>query len=175
MSSARAAFFAGIRAELPILLGVIPFGLIYGITALAAGLTPLMARAMSAIVFAGSAQFVIAQLVGVGTPALVIVATAFVINLRHVLYSASIAPSLQHLPTRWQAWLAYLLTDEAYVVTITHFQRYPDAPHKQWYLFGSGIALWSTWQGSTAIGIFWVPASRPRGRWISRSRSPSLR
>ena len=161
---AHNAFFAGVRAELPILLGVIPFGLIYGITALAAGIPPLLAQAMSAIVFAGSAQFVIAQLVAAATPALVIVLTVFVVNLRHVLYSASIAPYLQHVGERWQKVLAYLLTDEAYAVTILHYQANPDAPGRRWYLLGSGFALWGTWQVSTAAGLLvgaTIPPSWP--------------
>ncbi len=149
----RRAFLAGVRDETPILLAVIPFGLIYGITALSAGMSPLMAQAMSAIVFAGSAQFVIAQLVAAGTPALVIVATAFVVNLRHLLYSASVAPHLQHLPDRWKWLLSYLLTDEAYAVAILHYQQQPTAAHKRWFFLGAGLALWGTWQASTAVGI----------------------
>ncbi len=164
MSNARAVFLAGVRAELPILLGVLPFGLIYGITALAAGIPPLAAQGMSAVVFAGSAQFVIAQLVGADAPALVILATTLVVNLRHVLYSASVAPFLRHLPLRWKGVLAYLLTDEAYVVTILHYQRHPDAPHRGWFLLGAGLALWTTWQLSTALGVFLgaaIPAAWP--------------
>jgi predicted branched-subunit amino acid permease len=74
-SSPRRQFLAGITAELPILLGGIPFGIVYGVVALAAGLTAWQAQAMSAIVFAGSAQFITAQLVGAGAPGLVIIIT----------------------------------------------------------------------------------------------------
>lgn len=160
----RDAFFAGVRAELPILLGVIPFGLIYGITALAAGIPPLLVQAMSVIVFAGSAQFVIAQLVAAATPPLVIVLTVFVVNLRHVLYSASIAPYMQPMGEWWQKLLAYLLTDEAYAVTILHYQANPEAPGRRWFLLGSGLALWGTWQSSTAAGLLvgaTIPPSWP--------------
>lgn len=160
MSSRRASFFAGIRAELPILLGVLPFGMIYGASALAAGLSPLMAQAMSVIVFAGSAQFVIVQLVAENVPPLVIAATALVINLRHLLYSASIAPYLRKIAARHRRLLAYLLTDEAFTVSIIHFQREPDEPAPGWYLAGAGLALWTTWQLSTAAGIF-LGASLP--------------
>lgn len=163
-AGARSAFLAGVRAELPILLGVIPFGLIYGITALAAGIPPLLAQAMSAIVFAGSAQFVIAQLVAAATPAAVIVLTVFVVNLRHVLYSASIAPYLQRVGEGWQKVLAYLLTDEAYAVTILHYQAHPESPGRRWFLLGSGLALWATWQVSTAAGLLLgatIPSSWP--------------
>ncbi|MDX1686644.1 MAG: AzlC family ABC transporter permease [Candidatus Promineifilaceae bacterium] len=154
MSNARKAFFAGVRAELPILLGVVPFGLIYGITALAAGIPPVLAQAMSWIVFAGSAQFVIAQLVAGGAPALIVVVTTFVVNLRHVLYSASVAPYVQPLAARWKRLLAYLLTDEAYAVVISRFREAPEGPGKRWFFLGAGLALWATWQASTAVGIF---------------------
>ena len=147
-------FLAGLKAELPILLGVIPFGMIYGVLALKASVPSGAAQAMSAVVFAGSSQFLAVQLIGASTPALVIVMSVFVINLRHALYSASVAPYLGHLPLRWRAVLAYLLTDEAYVVTITHYQSAETIPHAQWFFLGAGLTLWSGWQLSTAAGIF---------------------
>lgn len=153
MSPARIAFLAGIKAELPILLGVLPFGLIYGVLAIEAGLPVLEAQAMSAVVFAGSAQFVIAQLFALGTPGLVIFVTAVLVNLRHALYSASLAPYLRHLRPRWQWLLAYLLTDEAYAVAVIHYREGSDIKHKHWYFLGAGLALWTTWQASTAAGI----------------------
>jgi 4-azaleucine resistance transporter AzlC len=162
MSQSRIAFLAGIKAELPILLGVLPFGLIYGVLAIEAGLPIFEAQAMSAVVFAGSAQFVIVQLTALGTPGLVIVVTAVLINLRHALYSASMAPYLRHLRPRWQWLLAYLLTDEAYAISVIHYQERGDLKHKHWYFLGAGLALWITWQLSTAAGILLgakIPAS----------------
>jgi predicted branched-subunit amino acid permease len=182
-STASTEFLAGVKAELPILLGVAPFGMIYGALAIAAGLPASMAQAMSAIVFAGSAQFIAAQLIGGGAPALVLFLTTFVVNIRHMLYSASIAPYLRPLRPGWKWLLAYLLTDEAYAVAILHYQQTenlanhgdtevtenqgittpcsprlrgevhvsPDRRH--WYLLGAGLALWTTWQISTAAGI----------------------
>jgi 4-azaleucine resistance transporter AzlC len=164
MLSSRAEFFNGCKAELPILLGVLPFGMIYGVLALQAGLSPALALAMSSIVFAGSSQFIGTQLIAQGAGGLVIIATTFVVNLRHALYSASVAPFIKQLPMRWKVLLAYLLTDEAYAVTITRFTQ-PDsssALNKHWYYFGAGITLWASWQISTAIGIFvgqLIPAS----------------
>src|SRR5512147_1412250 len=156
MLSPRTEFLNGCKAELPILLGVLPFGMIYGALAVKLGLPPVLAMAMSSIVFAGSAQFIGAPLLAAGTPGLVIIATTFVVNLRHALYSASLAPSIKQVPLRWKMLLAYLLTDEAYAVTITRFTQ-PDsahAPNKHWFYFGAGIILWLSWQLSTAIGIF---------------------
>ncbi|NMC12644.1 MAG: AzlC family ABC transporter permease [Chloroflexi bacterium] len=159
----RNEFLGGIRAELPILVGVIPFGMIYGALALSAGIPANASQAMSAIVFAGSSQFVMAQLWAQETPIFVMLATVFVVNLRHGLYSASVAPYIQHLSITWKGALSYLLTDEAYAVVITHYRKFSqDAKDlssiitgKQHFFFlGAGLALWSTWQISTAIGIF---------------------
>jgi 4-azaleucine resistance transporter AzlC len=160
-------FLAGVRAELPILLGVAPFGMIYGVLALQAKLNSLAAQGMSSVVFAGSAQFIMVQLFAAGTPPVVMILTAFVVNLRHALYSASLAPFVHQLPWRWKLPLAYLLTDEAYAVVITHYATQPaltpspspveDGPGARvghWYFLGAGLALWTTWQVSTAVGVF---------------------
>ncbi len=168
-ATARKEFFSGIQAELPILLGVLPFGMIYGALAISAGIPAVQAQAMSAIVFAGSAQFVTAQLVHLAVPGLVIFLTAGVVNLRHALYSASLAPFVKHLSIRWKILLAYLLTDEAYAVTITHYLNSlppvetetgspvtgstPQSDKRHFFFFGAGLALWTTWQLSTAAGI----------------------
>ena len=150
----RSEFLAGLKAELPLVVGVLPFGMIYGVLAIGAGLPSSAAQAMSAIIFAGSSQFISAQLFGLGTPGLVIVLTVAVVNLRHALYSASIAHHLQKLPQRWKWLLAYLLTDEAYAVTITHYDQESDPRHKHWFFLASGLFLWLTWQVSSAAGIF---------------------
>jgi 4-azaleucine resistance transporter AzlC len=147
-------FFWGMRSELPLLLGVIPFGMIYGATAVQAGLSPWMAQGMSAIVFAGSSQVVITQLVNGAAPAMVIILTAFVINLRHALYSASVAPYFKRLSPLWKVILGYLLTDEAYGVGITRYADGSDGPFQHWFIFGAGLTLWLSWQVSTAAGIF---------------------
>jgi len=145
-------FFYGIRDELPILVGVIPFGLIFAILARQAGLTGIETQGMSLIVFAGSSQFLLVQLAALNAPLLVMVLTGFIINLRHLLYSASIAPHTKDLSILWKVILSYLLTDEAYAVTIAKFQNYNKAK-KHWYFLGAGLALWSSWQISTWLGL----------------------
>ena len=168
MSHRSQEFWRGVKAELPLLVGVVPFGLIYGVLALGAGMPAGAALAMSSVVFAGSAQFVFTQLYAVGTPALVIILTIGVVNLRHALYSASVAPYLKPLRTSWKWLLAYLLTDEAYAVTIFHYKvtdqegcglltpgaENLDQDCRHWFYLGAGLTLWSFWQISTALGIF---------------------
>src|SRR6266540_4396609 len=154
MSKQMEQFWAGVRAEIPLEIGGFPFGMIYGALALNAGLSTAAAQAMSSIVFAGSAQFITAQLVHEATPGFVIVLTIAVLNLRHMLYSASLAPYLASLPTRWKVLLSYLLTDEAYAPTILHYEKEGITPYAHWFLFGAGFSLWFTWQVSTALGVF---------------------
>jgi 4-azaleucine resistance transporter AzlC len=154
MSEKAKQFWAGVRAEIPLLIGVFPFGMIYGVLALNAGLSKPASQMMSSIVFAGSAQFITTQLVRDATPGFVIVLTIAVVNLRHVLYSASLAPYLASVSTRWKTLLAYLLTDEAYAPSLVHFEEKGVTPFSHWFLFGAGIALWTVWQISTALGIF---------------------
>ncbi|PWB76372.1 MAG: branched-chain amino acid ABC transporter permease [Anaerolineales bacterium] len=154
MSEKTKQFWAGVRAEIPLLIGVFPFGMIYGALALNAGLSKPAAQMMSSIVFAGSAQFVTTQLVHEAAPGLVIVLTIAVVNLRHVLYSASLAPYLASVSTRWKTLLSYLLTDEAYAPTILKYEKEDVTPYGHWFLFGAGLALWTIWQISTALGIF---------------------
>jgi len=164
MHEARNTFWSGVRAEFPLLVGVFPFGMIYGALALDAGLSRAASQAMSSIVFAGSAQFVTAQLVRDAAPALVILLTIAVVNLRHMLYSASLAPYLKGLSLRWKIALSYLLTDEAYAPTVLEYERTGVKPTSHWFLLGAGLGLWTTWQFSTALGIFLgttIPAEWP--------------
>jgi 4-azaleucine resistance transporter AzlC len=157
----RSEFWAGVRDISPLLTSDLPFGMLYGVIALNA-LPPTAAMAMSSIVFAGSAQMVGAQLFASATPGLIIILTTLVVNLRHLLYGASLAPHLKHLPARWKWLLAYLLTDEAYAVAITRYTR-PEVADRgaagtnaHWYTLGTGLTLWVSWQISTAAGILLI-------------------
>ena len=160
MSPKLIEFLAGCRDEAPLQLGVVPFGMLFGIGALAAGMPPWLAQAASAVVFAGAAQLVIVQMLAAGAGALPIGLTTGLLNLRHLLYSVSIAEHVRHLPRRWRLLLAYLLTDEAYAVAILRYTRPAAADQEQaepdlrhWYFLGCGLTLWGCWQLSTALGI----------------------
>ena len=153
-------FLAGCRDEAPLQLGVIPFGMLYGIGAVAAGMPVWLAQLTSMVVFAGAAQLVIVQMLSAAAGALPIGLTAALLNLRHLLYSASVAGHVRHLPRRWRVVLAYLLTDEAYAVAILRYTRPEAADQEQaepdlrhWYFLGCGLTLWGCWQLSTALGI----------------------
>ena len=146
-------FWTGVRQELPLQLGVAPFGLVFGVLGMASGLSALQTILLSSILFGGASQVVFAQLWGAGVPAPVVGASVSVVNLRHALYSASIAPYLRSLPLRWRVPLAYLLTDEAYAVTIHRLKTQPASPFQHYHLLGSGITLWICWQITTITGV----------------------
>lgn len=149
----KTEFIAGLKETLPLMVGAMPFGIIFGALALTNGLSPGATLAMSTFVFAGSAQFIAATLVGGGGQMWLIILTTFVVNLRHLLYGATLAPYLKHLPTRWIAPLAFWLTDESFVVVAQHYNRADNSLHKHWFFLGSAIGMYLNWQASTLIGI----------------------
>ena len=154
VSTPRAEFWAGVRATTPLIVGAAPFGLIFGALAVNSGLSLPAAAGFSAIVFAGSAQFIAAGLVASGVGVGFIILTTLIVNLRHALYGATLAPHTKHLPLRWLLPLAFWLTDETFVVVISRYAKDDGSPHKHWYFFGSALLMYINWQLCTWIGIF---------------------
>jgi 4-azaleucine resistance transporter AzlC len=144
----------GVRAILPLLIGSIPFAIIFGALAVTNNVAPLTAAALSAFVFAGSAQFVAVGMLGAGASTPVIVLTTLIVNLRHVLYAATLAPHMRHLAQRWLLPLGFTLTDESFVVAIERYNRNDHAPFKHWYHLGTSIALYVNWQCFTWVGLW---------------------
>jgi 4-azaleucine resistance transporter AzlC len=162
--SAARELWSGVRDLAPLLLGVAPYGLVYGVLALASGIEARTAMAMSVVVFAGASQFLLAQLVAGGALPFVMVAAVALVNLRHTLYSASLAPHVTHLPLRWKVALSYVLTDESYAVSMRRLERGQASPNRHWYLLGVGATLWLGWQLATAAGLVLggqLPSSLP--------------
>lgn len=142
----------GVRDTLPLLLGVIPFGLVAGIAAVNAGLGLEHAIGFSVVVFAGASQLAAIELLGENSPLAVVVVTAVVINLRMMLYSASIAPHLRDQPARWKALMAYVLTDQAYALSIARYRESGDID-RRWYYVAVAFSLWIVWQVTTIAGV----------------------
>jgi 4-azaleucine resistance transporter AzlC len=152
-SNLRDAFRSGVRDFAPIIAGVIPFGAIAGIAAVAAGLTIAQAIGMSVIVLAGASQLATIELLGRDAALITIVFTALVINARFVMYSASLAAYAKPLTPGKKASMAYLLTDQAYAFSINRFTVRAEQPLVRYaYYLGVGSTLWVVWQISTASG-----------------------
>jgi len=160
--SGKQAFLGGVRALMPATPGVIPFGLVTGITATEQGMPPGTTLGMTLLFYAGSAQMAALQLLRNDAFALVILLTALVINLRFVMYSASLAPHLQGLPRRWKWPLSYMLSDQAYALSILRFSSGDLQRFGAHFYAGTALAMWLTWQLSVMAGVFLgagVPAS----------------
>lgn len=150
---------------LPMLLGAMPFGIIYGSLAGAAGLDAWQTIGMSVLVFAGSAQFIAISLLTGGATLAVLWLTTLVVNLRHALYSATLQPFVRHLPKRWRMPLAFWLTDEAFAVVQQRYARSDDSPNKHWYFLGAGLAMYGNWVGCTLIGLLFGQAVPNLAAW----------
>lgn len=153
MTSPRGQFIEGARITAPVQLGSFPFAVICGVTAVSVGLDPLSAQGMSFFMFAGASQLVALQLIDAGAPTLVVILSAFIVNLRFLMYSASLAPHFQHLPWRWRIPLAHITTDQGYAVCIRQFHSDDPPRDKHWFYLGSGMLMWVAWQTGTLLGI----------------------
>jgi 4-azaleucine resistance transporter AzlC len=156
----RAEFIAGFQGVLPLVIGSIPFAIIFGAVAVNNGLSPLTAAAMSAFVYAGSAQFVGAGMVATGAGNWVIILTTLIVNLRHVLYATTLAPHMKHLSQRWMLPLGFWLTDESFVVAIQRYYKNDGSSRKQWYHLGTTLPMYLNWQFFTWGGI-WAGGALP--------------
>ena len=149
----RTEFQAGLRAGVPLFIAIAPFGLVTGVAMAASGISPLEAMAMSVLVYAGAAMLAAAQLIAEGAPALVIVGAAFIVNLRLLMYSASIRPYFAGESLGRRLVVSYALVDNPYALFIQRFGPHPEAPGKFDFFLGLAIPIWLVWQASVAIGL----------------------
>ena len=144
------------------LLGIVPFGVITGVAMVASGIPPLVAMLMSLIVFAGASMVASAQLLASAAPAALIVLTTLIINLRFMMYSASLRVHFADAPLRWRIAIAYLTADNVYGLLLGRFSEHPQDAGKLEYFIGAGIVVWAAWQVAVLGGILigaGVPAS----------------
>jgi 4-azaleucine resistance transporter AzlC len=152
---------AGAQAVSPVLLGVVPFAMISCAAAVGVGLPQTESMLMSLILYAGASQLAAVKLMGEHAPVWVIVLTGLLINLRFVMYSASIAPHLRHVGPLQRLAMTWILSDQAYAVSVARFQDNPPRNEAMFY-FGAAVAMWSTWQVGSLAGILLgaeIPAS----------------
>lgn len=135
------------------LVGAAPFGVIFGTLAIGSGLPVWLTLGLSALVFAGSSQFVAVSLIGSGTALPVIWLTTLVVNLRHALYSATLLPYARELPARWRWSLAFWLTDETFAVVENQLRHHASLKDGAHYWLGSSLAMYLNWQVWTIVGV----------------------
>ncbi len=147
-------FTTGIIDVLPLMIPVIPFGIIFGAIGIEIGFSPLLTYATSIIIFSGASQIVILQLLSAGASSLVAITSSSVISARHLLYGAVLSQHLNHLSIYWKIGLSYLITDQAFAVSNEYFKKNNYNKFKHYHLIGSGLTLWIIWQITTIVGIF---------------------
>ena len=147
-------FFRGASDISPLLIPVIPFGIIFGVIGIELGYGPILTYSMSFIICGGASQIVLLQLISGGASSLVALTSVGVINSRHFLYGAVISEHIDYLNIFWKSLLSYLLYDQSFAVSYKYFKENKEKLNRHYHLFGSGLTLWFIWQISTLLGIF---------------------
>ncbi len=147
-------FFKGIKDTSPLMIPVVPFGIIFGVLAIDLGLTPFTTIAMSIIIFGGASQIIFLQLFSAGASSLVILSSVGAVNSRHLLYGTVLSEHLSGLNFTWKIIVSYFLVDQAFAVSNNHFKKNLTDKDKHFHLIGGGLNCWTTWQISTIIGIY---------------------
>lgn len=143
---------AGVRDVAPVLLGVMPFGLITGVTGAAAGIDPLDMVFMSAVVYAGASQLAAISLIGASAAPWVVLLTVGLINLRFLMYSASLAPWLKRYGPSARLLVSYLLVDHTYALSVIRYAKEDEGFGRRDYYLSMGVITWLQWVVMTAIG-----------------------
>ena len=150
-------FAFGVRQMLPQSLGIAAWGLMTGVAMVKSGMSIIEALAMAMFVYAGSSQLAAIPLLLVGAPMWVILATAFCVNLRFVVFSLHLRSYLIHLPRLERLVTGYLTTDITYVLFVQRFPKPGQTEEalvaQQAYLAGNSCVNCSNWVGSSIIGV----------------------
>ena len=152
MSSKSKIFLKGIIDVSPLMIPVIPFGLIFGVLAIDVGFTPLETMGMSVIVFGGASQIILLQLFSGGASSLVIISSVGAVNSRHLLYGAVVSEHLSDLKLIWKIIISYFLIDQAFAISNEYLKRNKQS-NKYFHLVGGGATCWVIWQSTTFLGI----------------------
>ena len=145
-------FLEGVVDVSPLMIPVIPFGLIFGILAIDMGFSPLETMGMSLIIFGGASQIVLLQLFSGGASSLVIISSVGAVNSRHLLYGAVVSEHLSDLKLIWKIIISYFLIDQAFARSNEYFKKNNDK-NKYFHLIGGGVTCWIIWQLTTFFGI----------------------
>lgn len=163
MRSEHKAFWRGVLASSPFLIVIVPFGLLFGVVATDAGLTPAEVLAFSLVVIAGAAQFVALQLMTDGAPVAIVIVTALAVNMRMAMYSAALTPHLGAAPAWQRALMAYLLVDQAFAAASADYAARPaqTLAEKVAFYFGSVAVVVPLWYASSWGGAVFGRAIPP--------------
>lgn len=149
----RTDLLRGMRTVLPLAIGVFPFGIVYGAVVVESSFDDLAGFLASLLVFGGAAQLAMVELTDEGAPVTIVVLTAVVIGLRHVMYSAALASAFSEFPRRWRIPLAHLLTDQVFATSQLYFLTERAPMRRLRFYLGAGLLFLMTWLVGTALGM----------------------
>ena len=152
MNSNFKIFLKGIVDVSPLMIPVVPFGLIFGVLAIDIGFTPLETMGMSLIVFGGASQIVLLQLFSGGASSLVIISSVGAVNSRHLLYGAVVSEHLSDLKLIWKIIISYFLIDQAFAISNEYLKKNKNR-NRYFHLVGGGATCWVIWQSTTLLGV----------------------
>ena len=152
MKSSLEIFFKGVIDVSPLMIPVVPFGLIFGILAIDIGFSPLTTMGMSLIIFGGASQIVLLQLFSGGASSLVIISSVGAVNSRHLLYGAVVSEHVSDLKMIWKILISYFLIDQAFARSNDYLKK-SNEKNKHFHLIGGGATCWVIWQSTTLLGI----------------------
>ena len=152
MKSNLNVFLKGIMDVSPLMIPVVPFGLIFGVLAIDIGFSPMETMGMSLIVFGGASQIVLLQLFSGGASSLVIISSVGAVNSRHLLYGAVVSEHLSDLKLIWKIIISYFLIDQAFAISNEYLKKNKQS-NKYFHLVGGGATCWVIWQSTTLLGI----------------------
>ena len=152
MNSNFKIFLKGIVDVSPLMIPVVPFGLIFGVFAIDIGFTPLETMGMSLIIFGGASQIVLLQLFSGGASSLVIISSVGAVNSRHLLYGAVVSEHLSDLKLIWKIIISYFLIDQAFAISNEYLKKNKNR-NRYFHLVGGGATCWVIWQSTTLLGI----------------------
>ena len=143
---------AGARAMAPWLVGIVPFGLVIGLSAAQADIPTLAGWLTGPLILAGSAQIAMIQMLDAGATPVVVVLAALVINLRLIFYSATMARYWRGTPWWWRLVAAYLIIDPSFAVGMDGYGRPVDRRRGHAYYLGGAALMWVAWVGAITVG-----------------------
>ena len=153
MNNKLKIFFKGIFDVSPLMIPVVPFGIIFGVLSIDLGLTPITTMAMSIVIFGGASQIIFLQLFSAGASSLVILSSVGAVNSRHLLYGVVLSEHMSDFKIFWKIIISYFLVDQAFAVSNTYLKKNNDKD-RAFHVFGAGATCWIVWQITTLVGIF---------------------
>ncbi|MBN1332688.1 MAG: AzlC family ABC transporter permease [Synergistales bacterium] len=152
MTGPKEEFFRGGRSVMPILIGLMPFAVVFGFAMKDASMTGPQSTFFSLSLLAGASQLAAVHLYAAKTPALIIIATVIAINLRYSMYSLSLQDLFQKRSFGERLFAAFIVSDQSYAFTMTEVEKNPQNSLITFFFLGASVCIYMTWLAGIFLG-----------------------